>query len=51
MRWRISPPPWNGLLTSYEGPSWRVNEIELVHSVLGRNVTHTVLERFPLYQA
>jgi 2'-5' RNA ligase len=39
------------LLAGYRGPAWVVDEIELVHSVLGRDVTHTVLERFPLYQA
>ena len=38
-------------LTDYVGPAWRVGEIELVQSVLGRTATHTVLERFPLYQA
>jgi 2'-5' RNA ligase len=44
---RIEP----SLLRDYVGPSWRVHEVELVHSVLGRTATHTVLERFPLYQA
>jgi 2'-5' RNA ligase len=39
------------LLGQYDGPPWQVREIELVHSVLGKSVTHTVLERFPLYQA
>jgi 2'-5' RNA ligase len=38
-------------LTGYAGPSWRVREIELVRSVLGKTATHSVLERFPLYQA
>lgn len=38
-------------LSSYDGPAWRVSQLELVHSVLGRTATHTVLERFPLYQA
>lgn len=39
-------------LTSYEGPSWRVSQIELVHSVLGQRAVHTVLQAFPLtYQA
>jgi RNA 2',3'-cyclic 3'-phosphodiesterase len=39
-------------LTSYEGPSWRVSRIELVHSVLGERAVHTVLRAFPLtYQA
>jgi 2'-5' RNA ligase len=44
---RIDPP----VLDGYAGPSWQVEEIELVQSVLGRTATHTVLERFPLYQA
>jgi 2'-5' RNA ligase len=39
------------LLSSYVGPSWDVREIQLVHSVLGQRAVHTVLERFPLYQA
>jgi 2'-5' RNA ligase len=39
------------LLGGYAGPAQRVHDIELVHSVLGRTVTHTVLERFALYQA
>lgn len=41
---RIDPD----VLTDYSGPTWRAHEVELVHSVLGRKVTHTVLERFPL---
>jgi 2'-5' RNA ligase len=44
---RVDP----ALLSDYRGPPWQVREIELVHSVLGRTATHTVLERFPLYQA
>jgi 2'-5' RNA ligase len=44
---RIDP----ALVAGYAGPPWRVHEVELVHSVLGNAVTHTVLERFPLYQA
>lgn len=44
---RIDP----ALLSDYAGPPWQVRAIELVHSVLGRQATHTVLERFPLYQA
>jgi 2'-5' RNA ligase len=44
---RVDP----ALLSDYRGPPWQVREIELVHSVLGRTVTHTVVERFPLYQA
>lgn len=44
---RVDP----ALLSDYRGPSWQVREIELVHSVLGRTATHTVVERFPLYQA
>ncbi|MDT7538034.1 MAG: 2,3-cyclic 3-phosphodiesterase [Actinomycetota bacterium] len=44
---RITP----AMLSGYEGPPWQVHEVELVHSVLGRTATHTVLERFPLYQA
>jgi 2'-5' RNA ligase len=39
------------VLRHYRGPSWRVREVELVQSVLGRTATHTVLERFPVYQA
>jgi 2'-5' RNA ligase len=35
-------------LASYEGPQWRAQEVELVRSDLGRTVTHTVLERYPL---
>jgi 2'-5' RNA ligase len=39
-------------LSSYEGPAWRVAQVELVHSVLGQRVVHTVLHAFPLsYQA
>jgi 2'-5' RNA ligase len=39
-------------LSSYEGPSWQVSRIELVHSVLGERAVHTVLRAFPLtYQA
>jgi 2'-5' RNA ligase len=44
---RIDP----AMLSGYVGPVWRVHEIELVQSVLGKAVTHTVLERFALYQA
>ena len=39
------------VLRNYSGPQWQVDEVELVQSVLGRTATHTVLERFPLYQA
>lgn len=35
-------------LAAYRGPSWRASEVELVRSDLGRTVTHTVLERYPL---
>jgi 2'-5' RNA ligase len=42
-------PP--AVLDGYAGPTWRVREVELVHSVLGRAATHIVLDRFPLYQA
>ena len=38
-------------LSGYVGPTWEVDEFELVHSALGRTATHTVLERFALYQA
>lgn len=38
-------------LRQYDGPPWRVHDVELVHSVLGRTAVHTVLERFALYQA
>ena len=44
---RIDPAELSG----YAGPSWRVREVELVHSVLGQTATHTVLDRFTLYQA
>jgi 2'-5' RNA ligase len=44
---RVDP----SLLSDYRGPPWVMREIQLVHSVLGRTVTHTVVERFPLYQA
>lgn len=36
------------LLPSYEGPPWRVADVELVRSVLGGRAVHTVLETFPL---
>ena len=39
------------VLTNYTGPPWQVREVDLVQSVLGRTATHTVLERFALYQA
>ena len=39
------------VLRDYSGPSWRVSQIELVRSVLGRTAVHTVVETFPLYQA
>ena len=40
------------VLSSYEGPSWRVEQVELIHSVLGQRAVHTVLDAFPLsYQA
>jgi 2'-5' RNA ligase len=41
---RIDP----ALLAGYVGPTWRVKEVELVRSVLGKTATHTVLERFPV---
>jgi 2'-5' RNA ligase len=44
---RIDP----AVLSSYTGPAWRVTEVELVQSVLGRTATHSVLDRFALYQA
>lgn len=37
-----------GVLTGYEGPAWRADEVELVRSRLGGRVEHEVLERFPL---
>lgn len=43
---RGHPDP--ALLASYRGPQWRADEVELVRSDLGRTVTHTVLERYPL---
>jgi 2'-5' RNA ligase len=39
------------VLRGYVGPTWPVREIELVHSVLGKEAVHSVLERFALYQA
>lgn len=36
------------VLIGYSGPTWQAHEVELVHSVLGRKVNHTVLERFPM---
>jgi 2'-5' RNA ligase len=40
------------LLAAYESPAWRVGEIELVQSVLGKRAVHTVRRAFPLgYQA
>ena len=36
------------LLAAYRGPTWRVAEVELVRSDLGRTAVHTVLERYPL---
>ena len=38
-------------LRDYCGPSWRVSEVELVQSVLGKTAVHTVRETLPLYQA
>jgi 2'-5' RNA ligase len=39
-------------LSSYEGPAWRVRQVELVRSVLGQRALHTVLHAVPLsYQA
>lgn len=35
-------------LWDYEGPPWTVEEVQLVHSVLGRQATHTVLRSFRL---
>lgn len=37
-------------LAAYEGPLWRADRIDLVHSVLGRTAEHTVLRTFPLHQ-
>jgi 2'-5' RNA ligase len=39
------------VLRGYLGPTWPVQEIELVRSVLGKTAAHTVVERFRLYQA
>lgn len=36
------------LLSAYESPSWRVEEVELVQSVLGKRAVHTVRRVFPL---
>jgi 2'-5' RNA ligase len=39
-------------LSSYDGPGFRVDRIELVRSLLGKRAVHTVLESFLLgYQA
>jgi 2'-5' RNA ligase len=35
-------------LSSYEGPSWVVEQLELVHSHLGGRARHEVLARLPL---
>ena len=35
-------------LTAYEGPAFRVDELQLVRSVLGQRAVHHVLERHPL---
>jgi 2'-5' RNA ligase len=35
-------------LASYTGPAWTACEVELVRSDLGREVRHSVLERYPL---
>jgi 2'-5' RNA ligase len=43
---RGHPPPET--LAAYRGPTWRAQEVELVRSDLGRTVTHTVLQRYPL---
>ena len=39
------------VLRTDTGTPWQVAEVELVHSVLGKTATHTVLEQFALYQA
>jgi 2'-5' RNA ligase len=39
------------LLDGYEGPEFRVDELQLVQSVLGKRAVHTVLRAYPLYQA
>lgn len=43
---RGQPSP--AALAGYRGPRWRVGEVELVRSDVGRQVVHTVLERYPL---
>ena len=35
-------------LADYRGPTWTASEVELVRSDLGREVRHTVLERYAL---
>jgi len=35
-------------LWDYEGPSFTVDEVQLVHSVLGRDASHRVLRSFSL---
>lgn len=42
--------PSPALLAGYRGPLWRPTEVELVRSDVGRDVVHTVLERYPLDQ-
>ena len=40
--------PVPAALWDYEGPPWTVTDVELVRSVLGRQVEHTVLQAFRL---
>lgn len=40
--------PSAAALSGYRGPSWRAGEVELVRSDVGRQVVHTVLQRYPL---
>ena len=40
--------PKPGALSGYRGPQWRAREVELVRSDVGKQVVHTVLERYPL---
>ncbi|MCA1712013.1 MAG: RNA 2',3'-cyclic phosphodiesterase [Actinobacteria bacterium] len=39
------------LLSGYDGPEFRVDQLQLVQSVLGTRAVHTVLRAYPLYQA
>ncbi|MCW2680062.1 MAG: 2,3-cyclic phosphodiesterase [Frankiales bacterium] len=40
--------PNPAVLAEYRGPQWRASEVELVRSDVGKDVVHTVRERYPL---